>query len=112
MCGSLRWAAPTIGSFVARAPGRLTQATARFWVERWRRLLAPPADAELRAHRLGRDLARHQALQADITSVEGQLLRLLAGTDGQVLTTVVGVATVRAAAFAAHSLPIDRFPHP
>ena len=103
---------PTIGSLVARAPGRLTQATARFWVERWRRLLPPPADAELRAHRLGRDLARHQALQADITAVEGQLLRLLAGTDGQVLTTLPGVATVRAAAFAAHSLPIDRFPTP
>jgi hypothetical protein len=57
---------PTVRSLQARASGRLTQTTARFWVDRWRRLLAPPADAELRAQRLGRDLARHQALQADI----------------------------------------------
>jgi len=34
--------APTIGSLVARAAGRLTQATARFWVDRWRRRLAHP----------------------------------------------------------------------
>jgi hypothetical protein len=40
---------PTVRSLQARAPGRLTQATARFWVDRWRRLLPPPADAELRA---------------------------------------------------------------
>jgi transposase len=103
---------PTIRSLVARAPGRLTQATAQFWVDRWRRLLPPPADAELRAERLGRDLGRHQALQADIAAVEDQLARLLAATDGQVLTTLPGVATVRAAAFAAHSLPIARFPTP
>jgi hypothetical protein len=31
--------APTTRSLQARAPGRLTQTTARFWVERWRRLL-------------------------------------------------------------------------
>jgi transposase len=36
--------------------------------------------------------------------------RLLAATPGPILTTLPGVATVRAAAFAAHSLPIDRFP--
>ena len=35
---------------------------------------------------------------------------LLADTDGQVLTTLPGVAVLRAAAFAAHSLPIGRFP--
>ena len=103
---------PTIRSLVARAPGRLTQATAQFWVDRWRRLLPPPADAELRAEWLGHDLGRHQALQADIAAVEDQLARLLAATDGQVLTTLPGVATVRAAAFAAHSLPIARFPTP
>jgi transposase len=71
---------------------------------------APPADAELRAQRLGRDLARYQALQADIVWLEGQLARLLAATPGQILTTLPGVATVRAASFAAHCLPIGRFP--
>jgi transposase len=101
---------PTLRSLQARATGRVTQATARFWIDRWRRLLAPPVDAELRADRLGRDLARHQALQADITAVEGQLGRLLADTDGQILTSLPGVAVVRAASFAAHSLPIARFP--
>jgi transposase len=79
---------PTVRSLVARAPGRLTKATARFWVERWRQLLPAPDDAELRAE------------------------RLLAATDGQILTTLPGVAAVRAAAFAAHSLPIARFPTP
>jgi transposase len=97
---------------VARAPGRLTKATARFWVERWRQLLPAPDDAELRAERLARDLARHRALQADIAAVETQLAMLLAATDGQILTTLPGVAAVRAAAFAAHSLPIARFPTP
>jgi transposase len=101
---------PTVRSLQAPGPGRLTKATARFWVDRWRRLLAPPADAGLRAERLGRDLARHQGLQADIAAVETQLARLLAATDGQILTTLPGVAVVRAAAFAAHSLPIQRFP--
>ena len=104
--------APTVRSLLARASGRVTQATARFWVDRWRRLLPPPADAELRAERLGRDLARHQLLQADIAAVEGQLTTLLGATDGQVLTSLPGVAAVRAAAFAAHSLPIQRFPTP
>jgi transposase len=103
---------PTLGSLQARATGRVTQATARFWVDRWRRLLAPPVDAELRAERLGRDLARYQGLQADIAAVEGQLARLLVATDGQILTSLPEVAAVRAAAFAAHSLPIARFPTP
>jgi transposase len=101
---------PTVRSLRARAPGRLTQPSARFWVDRWRRLLAPPPDADLRAERLGRDLARYQGLQADITAVEGQLTRLLAATPGQILTSLPGVAVVRAASFAAHSLPIARFP--
>src|SRR5919106_2156203 len=104
--------APTVRSLVARAPGRLAKTTAGFWVDRWRRLLPPPDDAELRAERLGRDLARHRALQADIAAVEAQLTQLLAATPGQILTTLPGVAAVRAAAFAAHSLPIDRFPTP
>jgi transposase len=103
---------PTVRSLQARATGRVTQATARYWVDRWRRLLPPPQDAELRAERLGRDLARHQRLQADIAAVEGQLSRLLAATPGQILSTLPGVAVVRAASFAAHSLPIARFPTP
>ena len=74
--------------------------------------LPPPADAELRAHAPGPRPCPPPALQADITAVEGEISVLLAGTDGQVLTTLPGVATVRAAAFAAHSLPIDRFPTP
>jgi transposase len=103
---------PAVRSLQARAPGRLTTTTARFWADRWRRLLAPPADAELRAERLGRDLARYQGLQTDIAATEGQITRLLATTPGQILTTLPGVAAVRAASFAAHSLPIDRFPTP
>lgn len=101
---------PTVRSLHAHATGRITQATAHYWVDRWRRLLPPPADAELRAQRLGRDLARYHALQADIVWLEGQLARLLAVTPGQILTTLPGVATVRAASFAAHCLPIGRFP--
>ena len=101
---------PSIRSLRARAPGRLTEMTARFWLDRWRACLPPPADAVLRGQRLGRDLARYQALQADITQVEAQIIRLLARTPGQILTSLPGVAAVRAAAFAACSLPIDRFP--
>jgi transposase len=40
------------------------------------------------------------------------LTALLAQTQGQVLTSLPGVAGVPAAAFAAHSLPIERFPSP
>jgi transposase len=64
-----------------------------------------------RAARLGRGMARWRALAADITAVDGDLTGLLAGTDGQILTTLPGVATSRAAAFAALSLPIARFPN-
>ena len=104
--------APTVRSLKARAGGRLGDATARFWVERWKRCLAPPADAELRAARLARDLARFDALRDDIAFVDAQLEQLLADSAGQVLTSLPGVSTVRAAAFAAHSLPIKRFPTP
>jgi len=69
---------PTPRSLQARAGGRLTDATARFWAERWKQCLTPPADAELRAARLGRDLTRFEALQADIAFVDGQLEQLLA----------------------------------
>lgn len=79
-------------------------------MQRWKGCLPPPPDAEQRARRLGRDLDRYQQLQADIAAVEVEIADLLAATDGQVLTSMPGVAVVRAAGFAAHSLPISRFP--
>ena len=99
-------------SLRARAPGRMTARTAAFWAERWKRVLAPPADAELRAARLGRDLRRWQALHADVALADEQLATLLAQTAGQVLTTLPGVAIVRAAQFSAFTLPIERWPTP
>ena len=104
--------APSKRSLLARAPGRMTDATAAFWVDRWKRLLGPPPDAQLRAARLGRDLRRWQELRADIAQAEGQLAELLAHTAGQVLTTLPGVAVVRAAAFSAFTLPVDRWASP
>ena len=104
--------APSARSLQARADGRLSDATAAFWAQRWKQCLAPPADAELRAARLARELDRFAALRADIAFVDGQLEQLLADSAGQILTSLPGVATVRAAAFAAHSLPIERFPTP
>jgi transposase len=102
--------APSKRSLLARAPGRTTDATATFWVGRWKRLLDPPPDAELRGARLGRDLGRWQALHDDIALADTQLGALLAQTDGQILTTLPGVAVVRAAAFSAYTLPIERWP--
>jgi transposase len=90
----------------------MTDVTAAFWAARWRRLLDRPADAELRAARLGRDLLRWQALQHDIALGEAQPAHLPAQTAGQILTTLPGVAIVRAAEFSAHSLPIERWPTP
>jgi transposase len=103
---------PSARSLKARAGGRLSAATAAFWADRWRDCLAPPADAELRAARLARELDRFDALRADIAFVDTQIERLLAASQGQVLTTLPGVASIRAAAFAAHTLPIERFPTP
>jgi transposase len=103
---------PSVRSLTARAGGRLTDATAAFWAGRWRACLPPPADAELRAQRLARELERFEALRADIAFVDGQIEQLLAESAGQVLTTLPGVATVRAAAFAAHTLPVERFATP
>jgi transposase len=103
--------APTVRSMTARAPGRLTKATGQYWVARWRACLPPPSDAEQRAARLGRDLARYRSLQIDIAVHEREIEELLAGTAGQVLTSLPGVAVIRAAAFAAHSLPIEKFPN-
>ncbi len=103
---------PSARSLLARSPGRMTQATAVFWTDRWKRLLAPPPDAELRAARLGRDLRRWQDLHADILLTEEQVAVLLAQTPGQVLTSLPGVAAIRAAAFSAFTLPIERWPTP
>jgi transposase len=104
--------APTKRSLLARAAGRMTDTTAEFWVSRWKRLLDPPPDADLRAARLGRDLRRWQALRDDIDLADDQLTKLLVRTDGQILTTLPGVATVRAAAFSAYTLPIERWRTP
>lgn len=101
--------APAPRSLIARAPGRFTAANARYWADRWRRALAPPPDAELRCERLGRDLERWRALKRDIERSEAEIAELLAETDGELLVTLPGVAVVRAAAFAAHALPIGRF---
>lgn len=97
-------------SLIARAPGRLFTSNATFWAERWKRCLPPPSDAPVRAERLGRSVARWQAIRADIAVIDSDLERLLAGTDGQILTSLPGVATIRAATFAAFTLPIERFP--
>jgi transposase len=102
--------APSTRSLIARAPGRLTKATAEYWVHRWRGCLPPPADAESRARRLARDLERYRILRADIAVLDDEIAVLLGATDGQILTSLPGVAIVRAATFAAHSLPISRFP--
>jgi transposase len=101
---------PQLRSLMCRAPGRLTTRTAQYWVQRWRQCLPPPADADHRAHRLGRDLERYRRLRTDINALDVEVVPLLAETDGQLLTTLPGVSSIRAAAFAAHSLPIERFP--
>jgi transposase len=101
--------APGWRSLVARTPGRLTERNARFWSERWRALLPAPPDAEARAGRLAGELRRWALLQSEIQAVDAEIADLLAATDGQVLTSLPGVATIRAAAFACHSLPIERF---
>jgi len=72
--------------------------------------MSPPTDAAARATRLGRSMARWRALTADTTAIDGEIAVLFAGSDGQGLTTPPRVATRRAAAFAAFSLPMDRFP--
>lgn len=54
--------------------------------------------------------SRFHALRVDVAALAAQLEELPARTDGQVLTTLPGVAVVRASGFAAHSLPISRFP--
>jgi transposase len=100
---------PSARSLTARAPGRLSAAGATYWVKRWRGCLSPPPDAGLRAERLGRDVRRWRALQDDVEAVEAQIAALLAPSAGQILATLPGVRTTRAAAFAVHALPIERF---
>ncbi len=102
--------APQLRSLMCRAPGRLTATTAEYWLQRWRTCLPPPADADQRARRLARDLDRYRRLRDDIEAIDLEVMASLADTDGQILTTLPGVASIRAAAFAAHSLPIERFP--
>jgi transposase len=104
--------APSKRSLLARAPGRTSDATATFWTARWKGLLEPPRDAELRAQRLEADLRRWQELQKDIALADEQLAVLLAKTPGQILTSLPGVAIVRAATFSAHTLPIERWATP
>lgn len=100
---------PRVQSLMCRAPGRLITSTAQFWVQRWRGCLPPPLDADQRARRLGRDLDRYRHLRSDIATIDEEITGLLAATNGQILTALPGVSTIRAAAFAAHSLPIERF---
>jgi transposase len=101
---------PSMRSLIARASGRLSTGRAKWWVDRWRGCLDPPLDGELRAERLGREVRRFEALQDDVLAVERQIEALLAQGPGQILTTLPGVAATRAAAFAVHALPIERFP--
>lgn len=103
---------PSARSLKTRAEGPLRDATAAFWSARWRDCLPPPPDAPLRAARMARDLARLDAMRDDIAFVDGQIERLLADSAGQILTTLPGVRTTRAAAFAAHTLPVERFATP
>jgi hypothetical protein len=64
---------------------------------RWRGCL-PPVDADQRAHRLARDLDRYRRLRDDIEAIDLEVVALLAETNGQILTTLPGVASTRAAA--------------
>ena len=58
---------------------------------------------------MGRDLERFDRLREDIAFVDGQVEALLGDSSGHILTTLPGVWTVRAAAFAAHTLPVQRY---
>lgn len=102
--------APSVRSLLCRAEGRMSAKTAGFWAQRWRECLPPPADAPARAVRIAGDLRRLRLLEADIAARDTELVPLLAGTEGQILTSLPGVAVIRAAAFSAFSLPIARFP--
>lgn len=100
----------SVRSLQARAIGRLTTNDAKYWSERWKSCLPAPSDAPVRVQRLASSVSRWRQLSADIEAVECDMERLLALTAGQILTTLPGVKTVRAACFSAFTLPIDRFP--
>jgi transposase len=100
----------SVRSLQARAVGRLTANDAKYWSERWKSCLPAPADAKTRIQRLTGSVSRWRQMSADIVAVEADMERLLALTAGQVLTTLPGVKTVRAACFSAFTLPIERFP--
>jgi transposase len=71
---------------------------------------ASPARRSGAGERLGRSVARWNTIHADVLAVETTIQTLLASTAGQVLTSLPGVGVIRAATFAAFSLPIERFP--
>ena len=106
-------AAERRGRCKARAGGRLSDATAAFWAEAlegtaWRRPQTPscaPLGWRATSSASGR-------CSADIAFVDEQIERLLADSAGQILTTLPGVGIIRAAAFAAHTLPVERFATP
>jgi hypothetical protein len=54
---------------------------ARYWAERWKACLPPAPDAT-RPERLGRSVARWQALRLDIAAIEAKVAVLLASTAG------------------------------
>jgi transposase len=97
-------------SLQARARGRLSDLDAQYWSRRWKDCLPPPADVDVRVGRLARSTARWRQLNEDLLHVEADMSRLLALTDGQILTTLPGVKDIRAACFSAFTLPIARFP--
>jgi transposase len=101
---------PTVRSLQARAPGRPTKATARSWADRWRRLLphrlTPTCGPSGWVVTLPATSSCRPTSPPQRARPPGCWRRL----PGQVLTTLPGVAVVRAASFAAHSLPIQRFP--
>ena len=101
------------GRCKARAGGRLSDATAAFWAARWRDCLRAAGGRRAARRAAGAAISlASEALREDIAFVDGQIEQLLADSAGQILTTLPGVATVRAAAFAAHTLPIERFATP
>lgn len=97
-------------SLRSRARGRLSAADAEYWADRWKACLPAPGDAGVRIARLAASVRRWRQLNVDLTAVEADMARLLATTDGQILTTLPGVKAVRAACFSAFTLPIARFP--
>ncbi len=94
MRGGFRWSGTHRAVLAGPGHGPARSADAQYWVQRWRRVYRRrPTPSSSRA--AGRDLARFQALQRH-RRVGSRAEQLLAGTDGQVLTTLPGVAVIRA----------------